>query len=183
MEVKKIYGEKTNRECKKCGKVFSVFVSEDRGRAKENKHARSFCSVKCADEFKRKRNIVKCDFCGSDTEKMICRIENSKVHFCNSKCFRSYYAINPSHKANGTWLENGYEITYIGNNVGIKTHRKVMEEHIGRKLLPKELIHHIDGNKLNNKIENLKIVTPSEHSKLHRKKDIEEGKKLFCKTS
>lgn len=28
-------------------------------------------------------------------------------------------------------------------------------------------IHHIDGNKKNNNAENLKILTPKEHSKIH----------------
>lgn len=45
-------------------------------------------------------------------------------------------------------------------------HRMVMENHLGRKLNKNEHIHHINGNQLDNRIENLKIVSPSEHGKI-----------------
>lgn len=46
-------------------------------------------------------------------------------------------------------------------------HRKIMEEHLQRKLLSTEIVHHIDGNKQNNNISNLQIVTRAEHLKIH----------------
>ncbi len=47
-------------------------------------------------------------------------------------------------------------------------HRKVMEEYIGRKLLPTEQIHHINKNRFDNRIENLQIVTQEEHDLIHK---------------
>ena len=52
----------------------------------------------------------------------------------------------------------------------IYEHRYVMEQHIGRKLKKGEEVHHIDGNKMNNSIENLMLLTIDEHKKFHRDK-------------
>jgi hypothetical protein len=42
-----------------------------------------------------------------------------------------------------------------------------MAAHLGRSLEPWELVHHKDGNKMNNVIENLEIKTWPEHTILH----------------
>lgn len=47
-------------------------------------------------------------------------------------------------------------------------HVVVMERHIGRRLLPGEVVHHIDENKQNNDLSNLQLMTNSAHISLHR---------------
>lgn len=46
-------------------------------------------------------------------------------------------------------------------------HVLVWEEHFG-KIPDGYQIHHIDGNKTNNVIENLQLVTPLEHKRIHQ---------------
>ena len=48
-------------------------------------------------------------------------------------------------------------------------HRFIMEQHLGRKLDSNELVHHINENKRDNRIENLEVISRSEHSRMHRK--------------
>lgn len=51
----------------------------------------------------------------------------------------------------------------------IDKHRLIMEKHIGRELSSNEIVHHINGDSNDDKIENLEILTRSEHTKKHIK--------------
>jgi hypothetical protein len=46
-------------------------------------------------------------------------------------------------------------------------HRIVMENHLGRPLVRDEIIHHIDGNPINNDISNLTIISNGDHARGH----------------
>ena len=56
-------------------------------------------------------------------------------------------------------------------------YRKTVERILGRPLRRREVIHHIDGNRKNNSIDNLEIMSLSEYSRLHNT-----GKKYSHKT-
>jgi hypothetical protein len=53
--------------------------------------------------------------------------------------------------------------------------RKIIENRLGRKLDRNEIVHHKDQNWKNNSIENLQVVTKSEHINIHRK-ELMQGK-------
>lgn len=67
-----------------------------------------------------------------------------------------YYALCPSHP-NAT--KNGY----------VLLHRVLEEYKLGRLLRPNEDVHHINGDKKDNRPENRQVIPHAEHAKLHRR--------------
>ena len=97
--------------------------------------------------------------------------------FCTVKCAGEFYRKNegthPNYK--GGWYVDkttGYKRKNIwnkGNNYAILEHRFVMEKNLGRKLKPSEHVHHKNGIKADNRLENLELLTASEHILEHWK--------------
>jgi hypothetical protein len=54
-----------------------------------------------------------------------------------------------------------------GNSYRVYYHRHVASIKEGRWLIPSEHVHHIDGNKVNNKPSNLLVLSSSEHTMVH----------------
>lgn len=97
------------------------------------------------------------------------------ARFCSRKCVD----VSRSRIANPHWANNIVKLTagYLGqycpghpkaNSRGyVRHHRLVMERHLGRLLTDDEVIHHRDGDKTNNALENLQLLGNPEHVSLH----------------
>lgn len=70
-----------------------------------------------------------------------------------------------------TFKKNGYVEYTTGEHKGRSVHDVEMEKKIGRKLESNECVHHINGNRSDNRIENLDLMTIAEHARLHRKNE------------
>lgn len=98
--------------------------------------------------------------------------------FCSRLCFHKH---NVGEK-HGLWKggrgvnPEGYMRINVGVNKRAFEHRLIMEKYLGRKLKKNEQVHHKDGNSLNNKLSNLVVLSPSEHSKYHEKNTRKKNK-------
>lgn len=69
--------------------------------------------------------------------------------------------------------DNGYEVFFDSKhplsttNGRVYYHRHLMSIHLGRWIKTEEHIHHIDDNKTNNSLNNIEIISNSEHGKEH----------------
>jgi len=106
-----------------------------------------------------------CPVCGTKF-----RPYRAQSKYCSRPCMWSQNGKHQKPLFNDRVNSRGY-VFFIAYENGvkkeIKKHRHIMEQHIGRKLLDNEDVHHIDGNRFNNDISNLQLMTHAEHTNYH----------------
>lgn len=133
-----------NKTCAKCGAPFTVHETMDRVRC---------CSKECGYALRRFENeeVRQCAKCGAEFRKT----RSKPQKYCSFDCAkRGAGALRQR-----GWREQtpgGYIIRCVGSKT-IMQHREVMEQHLGRPLKAYENVHHKNGDRQDNRLENLEV--------------------------
>lgn len=100
-----------------------------------------------------------CAKCGNELFRHPYYMRMYEKTFCDSLCYAAF-------RRSGGVDKKGYRVTSIEGKKR-KEHRLVMESHLGRRLLQSENVHHKNGNKKDNRIENLEVIDHTKHSIEH----------------
>ena len=62
---------------------------------------------------------------------------------------------------------DGYIELHLDSKIRVLEHRYVLAQTLNRKLTPDDIVHHINGIRDDNRLENLEVTNRSEHAKHH----------------
>ena len=130
--------------------------------------------------FVSKRMVIRmCDECKKQEEvgwhaaMQGRKVRKVDIDLCKACANLGKFRKLPRGRNNGHWKHgkdiNGYDRITTEDGRRILVHKWVMENAIGRQLLPGEVVHHIDCDKNNNEIKNLHLFpSRAEHLVCHR---------------
>lgn len=143
------------RKCLNCGNAFN---------RKPSSKPR-FCNKRCWYDWKiEQARLRKCSLKSCDNP-------HEAKGYCNLHYRRRLYHMSiaidaPKRVGVGHIKSNGYRGIWHKGGERLE-HRLVIEKSLGRKLEREEHVHHINGDKIDNRIENLVVLSSSEHARLH----------------
>lgn len=172
------YGRWKPKACTTCGKEFTPSGPAAKFCSKACQYGTAICRS-CKKTFvKRETNGSKSAndnlYCSYECRWADVRTRDSYGRYLNSEGYvvlhKRWSQRAPSRGLN----DNGYvRLNLRGPNGRVLEHRHVMEQMLGRALLPDETVHHKNGVKTDNRPENLELWV-SKHPKGQRVDDIVE---------
>lgn len=181
---KVIYMDEGYKKCGRpdCDKL--ILIRDKKGRI------RNFCKGHFNRIPKYDRTIMRKCQCKEDCDILIHKFDKrGRERFLYT--YHRYKGINCNHWNGGTHIDKrGYRRIFKPEHPNshssgyIPEHRYIMAEFIGRPLTDDEVVHHINGDKLDNRIENLVLFSDNkEHISTTVKKDMSDRYCDSCKTT
>lgn len=161
------------KKCPNCGRRF------------QPKGKERYCSPKCRWTYSNRTRTLKpnqifnCVVCRKRVETYVSPSAVAKGlavnKYCSRTCARRHLSGERHHAWKGGRLidRNGYVIVLAPDHPNAKSigyvfeHRLVMEKHLGRYLTRQEVVHHKNGNRSDNRIENLELFASNAEHKRH----------------
>lgn len=142
-----------HENCRICGKTFLVYVSrraEGRGR---------YCSRQCATETLFKKGYRISPATEFKKGQMPSGFKGFSYSIARSKGKPYKLIYSPHHP-------------YATKRKTVREHRLIMEQMLGRYLRRDEIVHHINGDTLDNRVENLQIMAKRDHDRMNVKLNV-----------
>lgn len=140
-----VYDAQNEKTCVVCGNKFS-------GHSKQKT-----CGKECANQSLRTASrATHCAYC----KKPLVKNCHPRVQYCSKSCAMNNRIVHGGGQAkpNGSRRSHSTGYTLIKHNgLWIMEHRVVMEQKLGRPLHPRERIHHKNGDRKDNRPENLEL--------------------------
>lgn len=140
--------EKIKLHCPQCGKHFF---------RKPSLLNSIFCSKNCSSSAKRVRSEIECQSC----HQLFYPTKPSQ-RFCSDKCKYDRFQRTGYKEVIWTIETESWLRPMFDKRNRCLEHRVVMAKHLGRPLNAAEIVHHRNGNKRDNRLENLELLARKE---------------------
>lgn len=148
-----------SKKCLHC----NIEINKDSFKCSWTYKRAKFCNSNCYQLYHSAKNIEnKCEYCNKI---YITRGSIGSKRFCSRDC-----RYKKSRTVGTKYIDKAGYIRVKTENGYVFEHRLVMSNYLKRELKPNEQVHHKDGNKTNNSIDNLELFNSnSEHIAFHAK--------------
>ena len=142
------------RPCQSCGVDFLP-----------RSQAVKYCCAKCRTDGRRSVRKAECKTCGGEFIRPVGRRQDHCSYSCSKKGKTHANAGRASPAGAVSPSGDGYLKEKTADGTWVQQHRLVMERRLGRKLARTEHVHHKDGDRANNALENLELWVTKGRSK------------------
>lgn len=160
--------------CEHCGDTFRLQRGHYDSRTRAAGHPPKYCSRFCMGAANRVPEVLRtCQHCGGEFVYQPGRRATGTPRkrgkrFCSHECMSAATSVAavdpdlPGYTRGRRRHTQGYVLRRRPDGTDVKEHTAVMEKILGRKLYAHENVHHLNGNRADNRPENLELWSSSQ---------------------